>query len=104
MSFLLFLRGLVGALLAFAIMTYVATGSLWTTFVQTVICAVLIQIGYFGAVIFRMWRGVGQEAEASKNGTAKSFAEKETVSTKSEPIALARLLRHQRRVSRSGSS
>src|SRR5690242_13031573 len=50
MSFLLFLRGLIGVLLAFAIVTYLMTQSLWTTFVHTVICGVLIQIGYFVAV------------------------------------------------------
>ena len=56
MSFLLFLRGLVGVLLVFAITTYVITQSLWTTFIQTLICAVLLQIGYFAAVLFLVWR------------------------------------------------
>ena len=56
MSFLLFLRGFVGALLVFAVTTYVITGSLWSTFIQTVVCAVLVQIGYFAAVLFLVWR------------------------------------------------
>ncbi|MBS3648591.1 exopolysaccharide production repressor protein [Pseudaminobacter sp. 19-2017] len=56
MSFLLFLRGLVGVLLVVAITTYVMTQSLWTTFVQTLICAVLIQVGYFAVVLFLVWR------------------------------------------------
>jgi len=56
MSFLLFLRGLVGVLLVFAITTYVMTQSVWTTLVQTLICAVLLQVGYFAAVLFLVWR------------------------------------------------
>ena len=59
MSFLLFLRGLIGVLLVFAITTYVVTQSLWTAFTQTVICAVLLQIGYFAAVLFLVWRSAG---------------------------------------------
>lgn len=55
MSFVLFFRGLVGVLVVFAITTYIVTQSLWTTFVQTVICAVLLQIGYFAAVLFMVW-------------------------------------------------
>ena len=31
MSILVFLRGFVGALLSFAVITYVVSGSLWTT-------------------------------------------------------------------------
>nr|WP_298093935.1 exopolysaccharide production repressor protein [uncultured Shinella sp.] len=44
------------ALVAFAIVTYVSTGSLATTAIQTLICAVLIQIGYFIALLFITWR------------------------------------------------
>jgi exopolysaccharide production repressor protein len=60
MSFLLFLRGAIGVLLVFAITTYVVTQSLWTTFIQTMICAVLLQIGYFAAVLFLVWRSAGR--------------------------------------------
>jgi hypothetical protein len=52
MSFLLFLRGFIGVLVVFAVASYLFTHSLWTTFVQTLICAVLIQVGYFIAVLF----------------------------------------------------
>jgi len=51
MSFVLFLRGFIGVLLVFAVVTYVATRSLWTTLVDTAICAVVIQAGYFAAVL-----------------------------------------------------
>lgn len=70
MSFLLFLRGFVGVLVVFAIATYFVTQSLWTTFIQTVICAVLLQVGYFAAVLVLVWRSTnlqkGKDA-ASRN-------------------------------------
>lgn len=56
MSFLLFLRGFIAVLVVFAIVTYVATQSVWTTLLHTVICAVIIQVGYFLAVLVMVWR------------------------------------------------
>jgi exopolysaccharide production repressor protein len=56
MSLPLFLRGLVIVLVVFAAVTYLTTGGIWTTFVSTVICAVLVQVGYFVAVLFMVWR------------------------------------------------
>ena len=72
MSFPLFLRGLVGALLVFAVVTYLITGSVWSTFVQTVICAVLVQVGYFACVLFLVWRS--SAAQKDDAGTLKSEA------------------------------
>jgi exopolysaccharide production repressor protein len=83
MSLPLFLRGLILVLLAFAVVTYLITGSVWTTFVDTVICAVLVQVGYFAVVLFMVWRaprpaerGVGkheatQAAPAEEQAAAK---------------------------------
>jgi exopolysaccharide production repressor protein len=71
MSFSLFLRGLVGVLLVFAVTTYLITGSAWTTFIQTVICAVLVQVGYFVAIMFLVWRsGAAQNKETSAQSEA----------------------------------
>ncbi|PAQ10886.1 exopolysaccharide production repressor protein [Mesorhizobium temperatum] len=56
MSFLLFLRGYIIVLLAFAISTYLLTASLWSTFVQTLICGILVQIGYFVAIMLLVRR------------------------------------------------
>lgn len=67
MSFLLFLRGLIGVLLVFAVTSYALTQSLWAAFVQTVICAILIQVGYFAAVLFMVWRSDGR-----RKGTGKA--------------------------------
>jgi exopolysaccharide production repressor protein len=72
MSFLLFLRGLIGMLLVFAITTYLVTHSLWTTFIQTVICAVLAQIGYFAAVLFLVWRSA--DTRKIEDSSAKNEA------------------------------
>lgn len=56
MRFPNFLIGMFGVLIAFAITTYMITQSLWATIVQTLICAVVIQIGYFAAVLFLVMR------------------------------------------------
>lgn len=56
MSFALFLRGFIGALAAFAIVTYLVTQSVWTTLINTAICAVIVQVGYFAAVLVMIWR------------------------------------------------
>ena len=72
MSFILFLRGFLGVLVTFAVVTYLATHSLWTTLINTAICAVIIQVGYFVAVLAMIWR--------SDRGKAGETARKEPVS------------------------
>ncbi len=42
---------MIGALGVFAIVTFILTGSAWTTAWQTLVCAVLLQAGYFIAVL-----------------------------------------------------
>ena len=54
-----------GALAAFAIATYFLTGSLASTAVQTLICAVLIQVGYFLAVLFLVWKEARERRKSS---------------------------------------
>ena len=44
------------ALVAFAVVTYLSTGSLATTALQTFLCAILIQVGYFLATLFLVRR------------------------------------------------
>ena len=80
MSLPLFIRGLVGVLLVFAVTTYLITGSLWTTFIQTVICSILVQVGYFVAVLFLVWRSAGAEkkgAITAKGETGQSLSKEE---------------------------
>ena len=61
MSFKLFLRGFLITLVAFAAATYILTQSVWTTVINTAICAVLIQAGYFVAVLFLVARTRAEE-------------------------------------------
>ncbi|MEI5681460.1 exopolysaccharide production repressor protein [Mesorhizobium sp. CCNWLW179-1] len=84
MSLLLFLRGLVGVLVVFAITTYVVTQSLWTTFIQTVICAILLQIGYFAAVLFMVWRSGGKN---SRGAASRSDDSIQTAGPEEQPSA-----------------
>lgn len=47
---------MLGTLVVFAIATYFLTNSLSTTLIETVICAVLLQIGYFLGVLYLVWK------------------------------------------------
>ncbi|PYE88798.1 exopolysaccharide production repressor protein [Phyllobacterium leguminum] len=67
MRFPKFLIGMLGVLIAFAATTYAMTNSFWTTVTQTVVCAVLIQIGYFGAVLFLVMRENARNAGRRKS-------------------------------------
>jgi hypothetical protein len=87
MPFLLFLRGLVGVLIVFAVANYVITQSLWTTLVNTVICAVLIQIGYFIAVLFLVWRAGASEKQAENAArTERATAEPKESRPEAAPL------------------
>jgi exopolysaccharide production repressor protein len=56
-----------GALAVFAIVTFILTGSAWTTAWQTLVCAVLVQAGYFVAVLFL----VSKEARDRRNAAQR---------------------------------
>ena len=71
MSFPLFLCGLLVTLLVVATSSYIISGSIWTTFSQTVICLVLAQIGYFASVLFLVWRS-GRTQRNNATSKAKS--------------------------------
>lgn len=47
---------MMGALLVFAVATYFIQGSFYTAFIQTLICLVIIQVGYFIGVIILVAR------------------------------------------------
>ncbi|NKN37277.1 exopolysaccharide production repressor exox [Agrobacterium sp. a22-2] len=47
---------MIGALIVFALATYALSGSLFGTFIQTIICAILLQVGYFAATLYLVWR------------------------------------------------
>jgi exopolysaccharide production repressor protein len=85
-SFLLFLRGLVGVLVAFAIVTFLVTHSLWTTLIQTAICGILIQIGYFAVVLFLVWRSEPKEGATVDRGEDRA-ASKAPLAPEKMPVA-----------------
>lgn len=74
MSLPLFLRGLVLVLVAFAIATFAITQSWWTTLVNTALCALLLQLGYFAAVLLLIWRSgrPDQEGHARRQSESAS--------------------------------
>ncbi|MFT4183198.1 MAG: exopolysaccharide production repressor protein [Rhizobium sp.] len=45
-----------GTLAVFAIATYFLTHSLSVTLIETVLCAILLQVGYFAGVVFLIWK------------------------------------------------
>lgn len=65
---------MIGALLVFAIATYVMNGSFWTTVLQTALCAVLLQLGYFIGVLFLVWKAAreGQSSLSEPSVGAKA--------------------------------
>jgi hypothetical protein len=67
MSLPRFLAGMFSVLIVFAISTYIATGSIGSTLVKTLICAVFLQLGYFLVVLFLVARG---EPKAEREGEA----------------------------------
>jgi exopolysaccharide production repressor protein len=61
---------MIGTLAVFAIATYFLSHSLTTALVETAICAILLQIGYFAGVLFlvRKAERVRREALSDSNG------------------------------------
>ena len=72
MSFPLFLRGMLFALAAFAITTYFLTQSIWLTVLWTVLCAVIIQVGYFVGVLLMVWGQAGKSGNGQTPPEARN--------------------------------
>lgn len=87
MPFPLFLRGFLITLVVFAIANYAITHSFLTTVVNTVICAVLIQVGYFAAILVMVWRsGVPNKNNTDLKGQEPSLAEDGKSEGKAAPL------------------
>jgi NADH:ubiquinone oxidoreductase subunit 3 (subunit A) len=67
MSLPRFLSGMLFVLSIFAVEMFFVTQSPWTAFIKTLQCAVLIQLGYFVATLFLVWRS----KDKKKDGTGK---------------------------------
>ena len=85
MTFLLFLRGMIGVLIVFGLANYAITQSWWTTLVNTAICAVLIQLGYFAAILLLVWRA----GASGKHGENASHNERSPIAAKDRKAASA---------------
>jgi TRAP-type uncharacterized transport system fused permease subunit len=53
----------------FAIATYIINGSLWSAFVETVLCAIILQVGYFAGVVILARREQLKRRAESKDGS-----------------------------------
>ncbi|WDZ80993.1 exopolysaccharide production repressor protein (plasmid) [Ensifer adhaerens] len=71
------LVSMLGALAVFAIVTYFLNGSLASTLIQTLICAVLMQVGYFLAVLYLVWKKA-REKEKQASEMAKLAGDDKT--------------------------
>lgn len=75
---------MVGALGVFAMGTYFLTGSAWTTTWQTLACAVLLQAGYFIAVLAL----VAKEGRTRRSADQGQSAASVSTADDKEPKAL----------------
>ena len=89
MSLPVFLRGLVLLLCAFAVATYLITGSVWTTLLDTVICAVLVQAGYFAAVLYLVWR-TPKRAQPERGAALRDAGQNPAADEKSAQVGALR--------------
>ncbi|CDN49602.1 exopolysaccharide production repressor protein [Neorhizobium galegae] len=65
-------------LIVFAVAAYLITGSFYTAVIQTLICAVLIQAGYFAAVLYLVRREKQiREAGATSDAAAATKSSKD---------------------------
>lgn len=85
-----FFVSMLGALVAFAIATYYLTGSFASTVVQTLICAVLMQVGYFVGVLFLVWKKARERRKLSPTKQAATV-EAATEEKQSAKISLRRV-------------
>lgn len=79
---------MIGALIVFAIATYVLTGSIGATLWQTAVAAVLLQLGYFVGVLFLVSRSARQK---SRGTSAGETGKPDQNAAKSGPVPVSRL-------------
>lgn len=63
------------ALLVFAVASFFLTHSVWTAAIHTIIAAVLLQVGYFGGVLFMVMKSAREKSVSLQ--PAKSLQTKE---------------------------
>lgn len=60
---------MLGTLVVFAVAAYVMSGSFWTALTETILCAVILQVGYFIGIVYLVRREKAQmESTRSADG------------------------------------
>jgi exopolysaccharide production repressor protein len=71
---------MIAVLLVFATATYLMTGSLFTALIEAVVCAVILQVGYFIGVLYLVHREkAGADADRSQNSRSSRQASDDAV-------------------------
>lgn len=65
---------MMGVLVAFAVAAYFMSGSVYSAFVQTVICAVLLQAGYFVGIVYLVRQEKNRRLDTSPESAAAKRA------------------------------
>lgn len=94
MSFPRFLVGMVSVLLVFAVSTYVMSGSLGSTLLQTLICAVLLQLGYFLVILVLVARGERETVSRPRDAYHRKRTGADTLAAKIRHITNLLRSRH----------
>lgn len=67
---------MIGTLAVFAVAAYVMSGSFWTALMETFLCALILQVGYFIGIVYLVRREKAEmEAARSDGAAAKPRAE-----------------------------
>ncbi len=74
------------ALIVFAVATYALNGSISTTFWQTVLCAVLLQVGYFVGVLVLVSR-VARQKRLSASPEKALASDTDPLKSKASPVS-----------------
>ena len=80
---------MIGTLLVFGLATYGLTGSLSDALLRTLVCAVLLQVGYFAGVLLLVWNEARQRKR--KNDEAAASAAKGGDETTASALPVSRL-------------
>ncbi|NWJ24234.1 exopolysaccharide production repressor protein [Rhizobium sp. RM] len=82
---------MIGALLVFAVATYFIHGSFYTAFIQTLIAAVVLQVGYFVGILVLVAREKKQLRDSSPFQRERSAENASSDSIKGVPHSGAKL-------------
>ncbi|RYC10012.1 exopolysaccharide production repressor exox [Ciceribacter ferrooxidans] len=79
------MMSMVGVLIVFGLVTYALTGSLTTTLIQTAVSAILLQVGYFLAVLYMVAKAARQRKSELETSATDEKAKSARVSRLNSP-------------------